>query len=225
MESRLRALLPAAPPIAVAVEPIADHRDALLPEELPAIGRAIDKRIDEFSTGRVAARRAMRALGLSAGAVGRSETRAPAWPLHSIGSITHAGDTAMALVARRETVRGIGIDLEESHRVTDELFGKLFTGREQAALRSAGGSIEVVHRLGALYFSAKEAVYKAVNPLVGRFIGFQEVEIDLTHAPTAEQGGFRMRYVGDHEPNRIMELGEGYYDFVDRYVVTVFLIR
>jgi 4'-phosphopantetheinyl transferase EntD len=91
--------------------------------------------------------------------------------------------------------------------------------------RSAAGSAADAHRLGALYFSAKEAVYKAVNPLVGRFIGFQEVEIDLINAPNAEQGGFRLRYVGEHEPNRVVERGEGYYDFVDRYVVTVFLIR
>jgi len=224
IEARLRALLPASPQIEFVVARIADHRAALLPEELPAIGRAIDKRVHEFSTGRVAARRAMGGLGLPAAPIPRDGSRAPVWPHTCAGSITHGGDLAMAAVARRDALRGLGIDLEEADRVTEELFDKLLTVAERQRLQASTASVGGARRRAGLVFSAKEAVYKAVNPIVGVFIGFKEVEVDFEPHAHAETGRFTLRYIGEHAPNRVMEAGEGYYCFFEQYVFTAFVI-
>ena len=45
----------------------------------------------------------------------------------------------------------------------------------------------------SLRFSAKEAFYKAIYPLVRRFVGFQEVEIELQTA----RGEFEVRVVAE----------------------------
>ena len=152
-------------------------------------------------------------LGAVPCAVPRAEDRRPLWPQHLVGSITHAGDVAVAGVAPVAALLGLGIDLEERERVTDNLFGKLFTPAELAGF---GGDA----RLPGLVFSAKEAVYKAVNPHVGKFIGFQEVEVDVNWASDT----FRLRYVGSHAPNAVMESGIGHFCFFERYVLTVFMI-
>jgi 4'-phosphopantetheinyl transferase EntD len=90
----------------------------------------------------------------------------------------------------------------------------LFTPREIEQLQQADP------RLPGLMFSAKEAGYKAVHPLVGRFIGFQEAEVEVSWPDRTLQ----LRYVGDHEPNRIMERGIGHFCFFEGYVLTVFVI-
>ena len=69
-------------------------------------------------------------------------------------------------------------------------------------------------------FSAKEAGYKATFPLAHRFIGFKEAEIDIDWTA----GRFAFRYLGDHAPNRVMETGEGYFLFYERYVLSLFII-
>jgi 4'-phosphopantetheinyl transferase EntD len=191
-----------------------DYRRELLAAELPAVERAVEKRVCEFATGRHLARIGMEKLGLPPREIPRGEDRQPLWPAGCLGSITHAGEMAIAVMAAAGRVRGVGIDLEEADRVTVDLQGRLLTAAERAA--SAGAD----PRLPGLIFSAKEATYKAVHPLVGRFIGFHEVEVDVAWRPQT----FRLRHVGDHEPNRVMESGEGYFAFFERYVLTLFII-
>jgi 4'-phosphopantetheinyl transferase EntD len=193
---------------------IDDHTATLWPQERDAIARARERRVREFSTGRLLARCAMAALGAAECAIPRAEDRSPVWPDHLRGSITHAGDVAIAAAAAANRVANVGIDLEETERLTDHLFTKLFTHREIEQLQQADP------RLPGLMFSAKEAGYKAVHPLIGRFIGFQEAEVDVSWPNRTLQ----LRYVGDHEPNRIMERGIGHFCFFEGYVLTVFVI-
>jgi len=206
---------PHLPDVAIAAAPVQDFLDTLLPPELQAIERAVARRRREFATGRHLARQAMRLLELPAAAVGKSDDRSPVWPEACLGSITHAGELAVAAVARRGALTGIGVDLEQADRVTAELHGKLLTPVELARLQQHPALA------AGLIFSAKEAVYKAVHPQVGRFIGFQEVEVELDWPA----GRFRVRYVGEHAPNRILEAGEGYFGFAAQYVLTLFIIR
>ena len=94
------------------------------------------------------------------------------------------------------------------------MFSKIFTEAEQREV-AAGDS-----RLASVFFSAKEAGYKATFPQVGRFIGFQEAEITVDWPARR----FRIRYLGDFEPNRIMDDGEGYFLFCEPYVLSLFII-
>lgn len=191
-----------------------DHREELWPEERDAITRARERRALEFATGRKLARCAMAELGLNAGAIARAEDRSPIWPPWAMGSITHAGEVVVAAVTAAGRLAGLGIDLEQYHRVQEPLYGKLFTAGEIASFADADP------RLPGLLFSAKEAAYKAVNPRVGRFIGFQEAEVDVRW----QDRTLRVRYVGDYEPNRIMDEGTGHFCFFEEFVLTVFVI-
>ena len=106
----------------------------------------------------------------------------------------------MAIVCRRPQFAGVGIDLERAHRVTKRVASKTMTERE---LADTGAGWPPFPRTAN--FSAKEAVFKAVNPIVGLMIGFKEVEIAWTEA----EAGFRARYIGPNPENAIMERGEG----------------
>lgn len=182
--------------------------------ERTAVSRAVDKRVREFAAGRHAARCALEDLGLAPGPIPRAEDRRPLWPEGVVGSITHADQIAVAGLGQSGRWLGLGLDLEACGRITPELHGKLFTERE------AGRYEAQAEDWPTLLFSAKEAAYKAVNPVVGRFIGFREVEVTVDWGA----GQFRLRYVGDHEPNRIMDAGVGRFAFADGYALTVFQI-
>ena len=157
----------------LAAGPVGDHRDQLHAEERAAIANAVAKRQHEFATGRYLSRQAMRALGVPEAPVGRADDRSPIWPDACIGSISHTPTLALAAVAHHDALRGVGVDLEEGDRVVPQLHGKLFTAWERTTYELDDP------RCSGLLFSAKEAAYKAVNPLVGQFIGFQEVEVDV----------------------------------------------
>lgn len=206
--------LPDLPGVKLAAARIADYTGALWPPERAAIARARERRAHEFSTGRHLARHAMAALGMEPTAVPRAEDRSPVWPSSIKGSITHAGDLAVVAVSRADLLTGLGLDLEQADRVTENLFPKLFTRAELDGLENGDP------RLAGLLFSAKEAAYKAVNPRVGRYIGFREAEAQVSW----EDRSLTLRYVGDHEPTRIMDRGVGHFCFFEQYVLTVFII-
>jgi 4'-phosphopantetheinyl transferase EntD len=70
-------------------------------------------------------------------------------------------------------------------------------------------------------FAAKEAGYKAVFPIGGAYIGFQEASIDLNW----QAQRFHIRYHGDHQPNRALESGVGYWRLTDSHVIVFFAIQ
>jgi len=200
--------------MSVVAATVADHRDKLLEAERPVVAGAVEKRVREFASGRYVARLAMQALSLPTAAIPRDTGRQPIWPQGCVGSITHGGELAIAAVADAGALRGVGIDLEVLERVNPAVAARVLTARELAR-REAGDP-----RLPGVVFSAKEAVYKAVHPLVGRFVAFQEVEVDVEWP----EQRFRSRYVGKHPPNRVMEEGRGFFGFFERYVLTLFII-
>ena len=162
--------------IALAVRDIRQLSDSiLLPEEaalLPA--NAAEKRRNQFSLGRAAARQALTDLGLPASPVLRGSSREPLWPDGIVGSITHCGPWAIAVAARRENAQSIGIDLEDSSRVVaDEIVGVIANENEKIWIFAGDDSRS---RLTML-FSAKESVFKAVYPLERRFFDFHAVEL------------------------------------------------
>ncbi len=184
----------------------------LLDAEQPLVERAVAKRKREFASGRHFARLALERLGQAPVAISRDEYRRPIWPAGVVGSISHT-DTLAAVVVAASGLQGVGVDIEHCDRVTEELQPRLLTEAEMARHWHDA-------REPAVIFSAKEAGYKAINPIVGEFIGFQAAEIDLDWT----QGRFTIRYIGDHEPNRLLETGEGQFCFVGEQVVTLFFI-
>jgi enterobactin synthetase component D len=139
-----------------------------LPEELTA---AVPKRRSEFLAGRLVAALALRQAGLPE-VVGRAG-RAPVWPAGVAGSITHSKDRAIAAVSTR--YRGVGLDCEAlvaQDRAT-HLAAAIFTEAE-ARLRPDALPFGTFF---TLVFSAKEALYKALSPRLGRVPEFLEVTL------------------------------------------------
>ena len=155
---------------ALALGRVADHRDVLLDAEREECAGMGDARAAAFSSGRRVAREALRHLGVGDWPVLR-RGRLPCWPPRIVGAIAHSRSLALALVARTVRFRGVGADIETVNRVNARLAPRLL----------AQGEIESLPNplWRTALFSAKEAVYKAVNPLIGEYLGFKDVEIAL----------------------------------------------
>ncbi len=150
----------------------------LLPEEEPAIARAVEKRRREFIAGRLCAREAMAALGLPPAAIVPAKDRAPIWPAGVIGTITHTDTWCAAAIARAaEGVRALGLDVEPDEPLKPTLVRPITIPEERAWLDAQPASERGL--LGKLVFSAKESAYKAQYALTGCFFGFSGMRIHL----------------------------------------------
>lgn len=131
--------------------------------------------------GRVALRAALTEIAFDAPApIFATPRGAPSLPPGVVGSVSHKSDLAVALVARTSGAPAatLGIDVEVVRSLKHDIARHVLTADERAALPPEGPArdAEVL-----LLFSAKEAIYKALDPWVGRFVSFQEAQI--AHAP------------------------------------------
>ena len=172
----IEAILPAG----VAVEEaFADESGAsLLSEEAEVVGRAVEKRRDEFATGRACAHRALRRLGVEAGPIGSGERGEPLWPAGVVGSITHCDGYRGSAVARGGELLTIGIDAERHQPLPVGLIEDVARPEERPRLAELAGAVPAVH-WDRLLFSAKESVYKAWFPLARRWLGFEDATLTL----------------------------------------------
>ena len=124
--------------------------------------------------GRVALRAALAVLGAEAPEPLLSSARgAPLLPPGAVGSVSHKRAIAVALCAREAEPRAtVGIDVEDLRRLRTDIAPRVLTPDELAVIPSAAGPERDAAVL--LRFSAKEAIYKALDPWVQRFVGFDE---------------------------------------------------
>jgi 4'-phosphopantetheinyl transferase EntD len=163
-----------------------------LARELPPNRRAT------FVAGRTAVRWAMQqATGLpsplAAPAVLRTARGAPLLPDALAGSITHKRRRAAAAIAtRRGPLVHLGLDLERRPVRADldkpSIARRILTPRELVALEPFADDALRHRTLTLVHFAMKEAVYKAVDPFVHRYVRFTEVELSLTLDSAAERG-------------------------------------
>jgi 4'-phosphopantetheinyl transferase EntD len=140
----------------------------LLPEELPATTGMAEKRLDEFRHGRHCARVAMTKLGMPPAPVPKGADRAPLWPAGLVGSISHTGPVAAAVIGQAASFVSLGLDMETDEPLAANIMDMICLPGENPS----GDGLR-----GKLLFSIKEAVYKCLYPLVGHYIDFREMEI------------------------------------------------
>ena len=129
----------------------------------------------EFVAGRTAMR-----LALGSGVAILGDARgAPILPAGFVGSISHKGALAAALVAPAG-VGPIGIDIELAAAPRQDIARRILTEREAVALPDRGRAV-------TLRFAIKEAIYKAIDRYLQRYVGFTEVELDV-----ADDGSVRV---------------------------------
>ncbi len=146
-------------------------------------------RANEFAAGRAAARLALAGLGRPPAPIPVGDHRQPQWPAGVRGSISHDEEVAVAAVADAADCSGIGIDVIAADAVDDELWGTVLSTRERAVVvtsREPAGAATAV-------FASKEAVFKALFPLTGRWLDFCDVEVVLGPRPYARVTGIRPR--------------------------------
>lgn len=144
---------------------IAEGEGTLLDEELPHAAQLAETRRREFAAGRTALRRA---FGQDVPIL-PDDRGAPQLPRGWVGSISHKGTRAAAIVGPAEAGY-VGIDLELATPSRLPIERRILTPREQERVKG---------REVTLYFAIKEAIYKAIDPMVRRYVGFTEVELEL----------------------------------------------
>lgn len=149
-------------------------------DERAAANRMPESRRAGFLAGRRALRAALRevAPGSANAAMLSTPRGAPQLPAGYTGSISHKRSRAIALVAP-SSGELVGLDLEERPQPDDvarpSIAKRILTPDEQAAIAPLDA---LAHREATLvHFALKEAVYKAIDPYVERYVRFTEVEL------------------------------------------------
>ncbi|MET0090790.1 MAG: 4'-phosphopantetheinyl transferase superfamily protein [Candidatus Thiodiazotropha sp.] len=145
----------------------------LCAEEEALIEGAREKRQREFRAGRHAAHSALARLEAPLQPLLRGDKRQPLWPEGYLGSISHCREVCLAVCARITDLAGLGIDVEPLPPLPEGVSRYVHTPQEAEFLK------QNPELPGRLVFSAKESLYKCYYPILGQFIGFQAVSLEI----------------------------------------------
>ena len=183
---RIAALFPTE--VVVGIADSAMYHGRLLPAEATLVARAVAKRRQEFTAGRLAARTALARLGAPPGPLLQTPRHAPDWPEGMVGSITHCQGFCCAVVARSAHARSLGVDAETGEALEDQI-AALVCGPAELA-HFAALPPPPCGNWPKLAFVAKETFYKCVDPLLGELLDFDAVTVRFAPDPGGEGGGF-----------------------------------
>ena len=143
--------------------------------EMVACEKFAPTRRAEFLSGRACARKALQALGYRDSPLTADAEGVPEWPEGAVGSITHSRSCCGAVAARAQNYAGLGLDFEQTGRLS-EAAAKRVVHPMEAAFASS-------HTEGAtLLFSLKEAFYKAQFPKWRVRANFQDIALAVDSA-------------------------------------------
>lgn len=173
----------------VSLDKLNIDRDDIDTEEL-VFGRIKERnnksRLNKFIGGRVALRRALKAINKGdSPSILKDDHGAPVLPIDISGSISHKDDLAVGVAVPSDGRAAVGVDIERCHnKAALTLLRRILTKNEQKTLGDLDG-ISVEENV-LLRFSFKEAVYKAIHPFLQRPVDFNEVEIEPSADGTAQ---------------------------------------
>ena len=167
------------PGIAWSAGTIADKQGRLFDIEEKTVASAVKKRRSEFRAGRTCAREALKLLGCAEVAIPVHPDRNPIWPDGFTGSITHSSSLAASIVARRDVFSSLGIDLEEDSPLESDLQSMILRPDERLSLSSTTMINSQSTDTAKMVFVIKEAVFKAVFPILRARFEFQDVSVTI----------------------------------------------
>ncbi len=147
----------------------------LYPQEHELTSRMAHKRYIEFLASRYCAKQVLDTFGVSEFPLLPNEHRAPDWPMHIVGSISHTKGRCLAVACLTENLRSIGVDVELSEPLKAELMSQIITAREEKQLLDTNSP----YGYAKLIFSIKESIFKCLHPIYQTWIGFKDVSIWL----------------------------------------------
>jgi 4'-phosphopantetheinyl transferase EntD len=191
--------------VAVFLDRFSAPSPEIFPEEEALLPKSVSPtRADGFRLGRHAAHLALANLDLRPRPILRGAGGEPIWPAGVVGSISHSGDRAIAVVALSSTSAGIGVDMEDRDRYFAGLEAEIASSEELAALEAIDPAGKISATLET--FSAKESIYKAHYPQVRRFFGFDAARIEFVGDVLT--GYFTQPLVASYPTDRPMEIGK-----------------
>ena len=151
------------------------------PRDVPsAVRRALRDQTERDATERCLTE-LLATVGLPAVPPERLPSGARNWPTGHTGSVSHKGTTVLAAIVPTKQWKSVGIDLDR---------------RDAANLPALPGLDALAHPLSVsdadgrdIVFAVWEAAFKALHPVLGRPLGFEEVAVSwLTSAPPRIRG-------------------------------------
>ena len=150
----------------------------LLPAELEPLKRYRHTRRGTWVAGRIALVEASTRWIKERSPIINDARGAPILPKGLRGSLSHKNELAIALVSITDTHEShLGIDLERVEKRQEGIAKMILTTKEleeYERLSAASREMFLITR-----FSLKEAIYKALDPFVQRYVGFHEVELQV----------------------------------------------
>ena len=169
-----------------APDPVPETILSALPSEEAAFARTLrGYRQVGFVGGRIALRRACAQLSVDPPPILPDDRGAPTLPENVSGSISHKRTLAVGMVGQAHNGT-LGVDLEEYAPSRLRIAPSVLTPREMGEIELLPEDRRWISLLTR--FSIKESIYKAVDPYVRRYVGFQEAEVE----PDID-GGARVR--------------------------------
>ncbi|WP_309671784.1 4'-phosphopantetheinyl transferase superfamily protein, partial [Gemmatimonas sp.] len=163
----------------------------LHPDEAALVVDMPETRRSTFVAGRLAMRAALavHAPHDAYSPILRTDRGAPVLPHAVAGSVSHKHDAALALMLPRHalapgTALHVGVDLEHRPTARDvarpSIARRILTVPELEALSAFDADPLAQRERVILSFALKEAVYKAIDPTVRRYVRFTEVALQFT---------------------------------------------
>lgn len=115
-------------------------------------------------------------VGLPAVAPIRLASGPRKWPAGYVGSVSHSGVTVAAAIAPADQMTSLGIDIER-------LDGRVLPGFQELPARPSPICISDT-AASTMLFSAQEAAYKALDPVLGHTLNIRDVAISWTQPST-----------------------------------------
>ena len=173
--ARLRLLL--GPRFAVATALPVMAEESLFPEERCYVAPAAVARKAQFGTVRVCARRALAQLGVPPCVLVPQPDGSPRWPFGVVGSMSHTKLLCAAAVTKDLNVLAAGIDVELDTPLDEDLEELVCTVSERSWIQRQDP--QLIGKLGKVFFSAKEALYKCHFPITRTTPEFTDFDLNV----------------------------------------------
>ncbi|MFD7029036.1 4'-phosphopantetheinyl transferase [Streptomyces sp. NPDC059917] len=155
----------------------------LFPAEAALMTGRRARRHRQFATARACARRCLADLGHAPVALLPGPGGAPGWPTGVVGSITHCDGYRAAVADHFGRTAALGIDAEPAGPLPPGVLGLITSPAERAHLSDLSAADPTVP-WERLFFSAKEAVYKAWYPATHTWLAFRQATLSLSPTGT-----------------------------------------
>lgn len=170
--------------------------------------KATNKRQAEFIAGRYCAQHALNQIIASPVVPARHpDTGQPDWPQGLCGSISHSHGWAAAVVSRQQDWLALGLDIERCIASTRaERLHKAVLRQSELELFDSINNWTFAEFITCV-FSAKESLFKALNPLTQRYFGFLDAEV----IKLEDNGMFKVRLLKElssHWPSQSIISGQ-----------------